>query len=85
MEYISCVLAEIPNFGKVYDCGECGNIHLSVGPVSLTLAPDAYLELTALINSSAAQFETWLINREKIRMLSRRGENGTQADSEDAA
>lgn len=58
------LLADIPNFGRVFDCGACGNIHLSVGPVSLTLAPDAYMQLVTLIHTSAANFETWLQNRQ---------------------
>ena len=54
------VLADIPGFGRVADCGRCGNLHVSVGPVSLTLAPDAYMQLVALLNTSAANFETWM-------------------------
>jgi hypothetical protein len=53
------ILADIPGFGRVADCGRCGNLHVSVGPVSLTLAPDAYMQLVALLNTSAANFETW--------------------------
>lgn len=55
-----CMLAEIPGFGRIYDCGACGNLHLSIGPVSVTLTPDAYLELVALLNTSASNFELWL-------------------------
>lgn len=60
MNDVDCLLAEIPNFGRVYDCGDCGNIHLTVGPVSLTLTPDAYMQLVTLVHTSAANFETWL-------------------------
>lgn len=60
MERNGYLLAEISNFGRVYDCGECGNVHLSVGPVSLTLEPKAYMQLVALMNTSAASFETWM-------------------------
>ncbi len=49
-------LAEIPGFGSVLDC-ECGNIHLTVGPVSLTLEQRAYMQLVALVNDSAANYE----------------------------
>lgn len=56
----SCMLAEIPDFGQVFDCGQCGNLHLTIGAVSLTLTPDAFMQLVALIHSGAANFETWL-------------------------
>jgi hypothetical protein len=56
----SCILAEIPGFGRVYDCGGCGGIHVAVGPVSLTLTPEAYMQLAAMIHTSAANFELWL-------------------------
>ena len=52
-------LAEEEGFGRVYDCGSCGNIHLQVGPVSLTLEPKAYMQLVAMILNSAAAFEGW--------------------------
>jgi len=54
------VLADISGFGRVFDCGHCHNLHLTVGPVSLTLSPDAYIQLVALLNTSAANFETWV-------------------------
>ncbi|MGC4052403.1 MAG: hypothetical protein QM757_23985 [Paludibaculum sp.] len=65
MEADAYVLAEIPGFGRIYDCGGCGNLHLSVGPVSLTLTPEAYMQLAALLNTSAAQFELLLHGRRK--------------------
>ncbi|MGH9632566.1 MAG: hypothetical protein ACRD7E_30030 [Bryobacteraceae bacterium] len=58
----TCLLAEIPDFGRVYDCGQCGLIHVSVGPVSVTLSPDSYMQLVTLIHTSAANFETWLLH-----------------------
>lgn len=64
MEADAYVLAEIPGFGRIYDCGGCGNLHLSIGPVSLTLTPEAYMQLTALLNTSAAQFELLLHGRQ---------------------
>jgi hypothetical protein len=57
------VLAEVENFGRVYDCGSCGCIHLQVGAVTLTLSPDAYLQVVAMLNTSAANFELWLSQR----------------------
>lgn len=60
-----CVLAELPKFGRVEDCGECENIHVRVGPVSLSLTPDAYMQLVTLIHTSAANFETWLQEQQR--------------------
>jgi hypothetical protein len=57
------LLASIDGFGQVFDCGGCGNVHLQVGPVSLTLAPDAYMQLVAMVSTSAANFELWLHQR----------------------
>jgi hypothetical protein len=48
------VLAGIENFGSIYRCGDCDNIHLQVGPVNLTLSAEAYKQLVALVNISAA-------------------------------
>lgn len=59
----SSVLAEIPGFGRVYDCGECGGIHVTVGPLSVTLTPEAYMQFVDLIHTSAANFEGWLASK----------------------
>jgi hypothetical protein len=63
VEQESLILAERVGFGRIFDCGDCGNIHVSVGPVMLTLDPQAYMQLVALVNTSAANFETWLHRR----------------------
>lgn len=60
MENKGYVLAEIAGFGRVFDCGACGNLHLSVGPVSLTLSRESYMQLVALLHTSAANFELWM-------------------------
>lgn len=60
MDGMGCLLADIPGFGRVYDCGSCGGIHVSVGQVSVTLTPDAYLQFVTLIHTSAANFEVWM-------------------------
>ena len=53
-------LAAMNEFGQVYDCGSCGNIHVQVGPVNITLEPKAYMQLVAMISTSAANFESWM-------------------------
>jgi hypothetical protein len=55
-----CVLAETPRFGSVFDCGSCGNIHVTMGPVSFVLTPDEYMKLVTMIHTSASRFEAWL-------------------------
>ncbi|MBS1874686.1 MAG: hypothetical protein JSU00_15835 [Acidobacteria bacterium] len=59
------VLASIKGLGAVYDCGGCGNIHLQVGPLTLALEPGAYMQLVALLSTSAANFELLLEQRSK--------------------
>lgn len=78
-----CILAEIQDFGSVFDCGTCGNIHVAVGPVSVTLSPDSYLQLVALINASAANFEVWLHHRSECKRMNEIG--GIPRRSEDSA
>lgn len=49
-----CLLANIPQFGQVFDCGKCGNIHLTIGAVSFLLAPEEYMKLVTMIHASAS-------------------------------
>lgn len=60
MERRAAVLASAKGFGQVYTCPSCENIHVQVGAVSLTLEPDAYMQLAEMMSTSAANFETWL-------------------------
>ncbi len=78
------VLAEIPNFGRVFDCGNCGAIHVTVGPVSLTLDPEAYMQVVALLNTSAANFELWLDKREEANRQASEGIHADENDSDPA-
>lgn len=59
----SCLLADMPEFGRVYDCGDCGNIHVAIGAVNLTFTPAGFMQLVAMINTSAANFEIWMQDR----------------------
>lgn len=61
MERPATVLASVKGFGQVHTCSSCQNIHVQVGAVSLTLEPDAYIQLAEMISTSAANFETWLM------------------------
>ena len=57
MERPTVMLAGIPNFGQIYRCGDCSNIHVQVGPVSVSFTVDAYFDFVALVNTSASNFE----------------------------
>jgi hypothetical protein len=59
----SVSLAEVPGFGRVFDCGNCGGIHLSVGAVTITLSPEAFARFADMINTSVATFELWMEQR----------------------
>lgn len=61
MERQATVLANIENFGKVYRCGDCDNIHLQVGPVTVLLSIEAYMKFVTLLNTSAASFESVIV------------------------
>jgi len=58
-----CLLSEMDGFGRIYDCGDCGNIHVSIGPMTLTLSPEAFMQLVTLVHTSAANFEVWMQRR----------------------
>lgn len=53
-------LAAREGLGQIYDCGSCGNIHVQVGPVTVTLDAAAYMQFVDLVSTSAANFEVWL-------------------------
>ena len=60
MERSATILANVDNFGRIYRCGDCDNIHLQVGPVTVLLSVEAYMQFVALVNTSAANFESTL-------------------------
>lgn len=51
------ILADIPALGRIYECCNCPNIHVQLGPVSIALTRDAYMQLVELVSTSAANFE----------------------------
>jgi len=57
MERPSTVLDNVENFGKICRCGDCDGIHLRIEPVSVLLLIEAYIELVALLNTSASNYE----------------------------
>jgi len=56
MERPKAILAQHDGFGRIFEC-ECGCIHLHLGPVSINLSVDGYVQLVDLVNTSAANFE----------------------------
>ena len=83
MEKTGYLLAEIPGFGRVFDCGACGFLHVTVGPVSVTLTPEAYMQLVAMLNTSAANFETWMqANPDGIARPRRKPDGGYSEEEE---
>jgi len=60
MERPTTVLANIDNFGRVYRCGDCDNIHVQVGAVNVLFSTEAYMQLVAFVNTSASNFESSL-------------------------
>lgn len=70
MQQQGACLAAMEGLGQIYDCGTCGNIHVQIGPVTLTLEPRAYMQLVAMISTSAANFEPWMQARDLGRFES---------------
>lgn len=58
MERPATILANVDNFGRIYRCGDCDNIHMQVGPVTVLLSVEAYMQFVALVNTSTANFES---------------------------
>ncbi len=54
MDEINVILADYPGLGKVRLCG-CNSIHLSIGPVTVTLAPEAFAQTAILIRKAMEQ------------------------------
>jgi hypothetical protein len=73
------VLAETPSLGRVFDCGDCGNIHVTVGPVTITMEPQAYMQFVAMVHTSAANFETWMAERQAGGIHAERQDHTDQA------
>ncbi len=63
MSEINVVLADYPGLGRVRLC-ECDSIHLSIGPVTLNLAPDAFAQAAILIRNAMDQLTEIIASRE---------------------
>jgi hypothetical protein len=54
MHDVNVILANHPGLGRIHLC-ECNSIHLSVGPVTLNLEPDAFVQMATLISNAVEQ------------------------------
>jgi hypothetical protein len=54
MNDINVILAECPGLGRIRLCG-CDAVHLSLGPVTITLAPDAFVQAAVLVRHALDQ------------------------------
>ncbi len=50
-------LAEHPGLGQVRLCG-CNAVHLTIGPVTMTIAPEAFLQVATLVRNAMEELET---------------------------
>lgn len=62
------VLAEHAGLGRIHLC-DCNSVHVSVGPVTLNLAPDAFLQLAAMMSKAAGEFSLQQAQRETPEIL----------------
>jgi hypothetical protein len=51
MDQAKGLLAEEPGLGKIQLCG-CHSIHLSIGPVTLNLAPEAFAQMATMVHKA---------------------------------
>jgi hypothetical protein len=65
------ILAEHPGLGKIFGCS-CGAIHVNVGPVTINLEPEAFAQLTVLMNAALEHH---------VRLSRIKADNSTSADS----
>jgi hypothetical protein len=54
MDDINVILADYPGLGRVRLC-ECNSIHLSIGPVTMNLSPEAFAQAAALVRNAMEQ------------------------------
>ena len=68
MKNTPTVLAEQAGLGRIHLC-DCDSVHVSVGPVTLNLAPDAFLQMAVLFGKAAEQFSSLQAQRETPEIL----------------
>jgi len=64
MDEISVILAKYQGLGKITLCG-CDTVHLSVGPVTLAVAPEAFIQTASMIRDAMEKLREILEAREQ--------------------
>jgi hypothetical protein len=54
MDEIDVLLADCPGLGRVKLC-ECNSVHLTLGPVTVNLEPEAFAQAATLIRNAMDQ------------------------------
>jgi hypothetical protein len=54
MSDFNLVLAERSGLGRVHLCG-CNSVHLKIGPVSISLSPEAFAQASMMMRQAAEQ------------------------------
>lgn len=54
MSDFNVILAERTGLGQIRLCG-CSSVHLSIGPVTVCLAPEAFAQAATMIRDAMAQ------------------------------
>jgi|ERR1700679_1062685 hypothetical protein len=68
MKNTPVVLAEQAGLGKIHLC-DCSSVHVSVGPVTLNLAPEAFVQMATLFLKAAEEFSLIQAERETPEIL----------------
>jgi hypothetical protein len=55
MHEINALLADQPEVGRVQLC-ECNTIHLSIGPVTINLSPEAFVQAAVLMRNAMERY-----------------------------
>ena len=55
MNDINIILADLPGLGRIRIC-ECNSIHVSIGPVTINLTPEAFAQAVTLMRDAMDQF-----------------------------
>lgn len=56
MTDINIILADHPGLGRVRLC-ECNSVHVSLGPVTINLEPNAFAQAVAMMRNAMEQLE----------------------------
>ncbi|MFT4114892.1 hypothetical protein [Silvibacterium sp.] len=55
MNDVNVILADMPGLGRVRVC-DCNTIHVSVGPVTLNLSPEAFSQAAGMLGDAMRRY-----------------------------